>query len=371
MSWEFYQPVKILFGTGGAKSVPSLLEGYGIRRPALVCGKSFLQSDAAESLMSRRSPTKLAGIFSDIQPNPTLMNVDICADFLRKNDVDGVIAAGGGSVLDCAKAATVLAVTDNNIKPYFDGKKSFTVGGLPLIALPTTAGTGSEVTCISVLTDMDKKAPVAAPWLYPRCAVVDPLLTLSVPKEVTAASGIDALSHALEALWSVHHRTACDALAIEAVGLILKNIEAAYSTPDNLEARAALSEGALLAGLSFSQTKTAGVHACSFPLTTRYGLSHGAACAFTLAAFTRLNADAEDGRLHRLSKRLGFQDAFALADEINRLNGALNLPRTLAQAGIPEEDIPSLAADCLHPNIKNNPVAMDANDIAALLLTLK
>jgi alcohol dehydrogenase len=160
-------------------------------------------------------------------------------------------------------------------------------------------------------------------------------------------------------------------LALRAVPLILQNIEKAYACPGSLPARTALSEGSLLAALAFSQAKTAAAHACSFPLTMRYGLPHGTACAFTLPALCRLNAPAEDGRLHEIARELGFADAFALADELDRLNGALGLPRTLSDAGIPLADLPALAQECLAPpNMRNNPVAMDAGMVEELFLTL-
>ncbi|MCL2298978.1 MAG: iron-containing alcohol dehydrogenase, partial [Firmicutes bacterium] len=245
-------------------------------------------------------------------------------------------------------------------------------GGLPVVALPTTAGTGSEATCISVLTTEDgQKIPRVNPAYYPAVAIVDPELTLTVPPGVTAATGMDALSHAVEALWSIHHSPASDALALRAVPLILQNIEAAYVNSHDRLARCAMSEGSLLAALAFSQAKTAAAHACSFVLTMRYGLPHGTACAFTLPALCRLNAPAEDGRLHAIARELGFAGAFAFADELDRLNASLCLPRTLSDAAIPLSDLPDLAQECMQPpNMRNNPVAMDAGMVEAMFLML-
>jgi alcohol dehydrogenase len=270
-----------------------------------------------------------------------------CAEFLTRVRAGAVVAVGGGSVMDCSKAAA---------------------GGRPLIALPTTAGTGSEATCISVLTDdAGQKMPRTDPSYYAKAAIVDPQLTLTVPPSVTAATGMDALSHAVEALWSIHHSPASDALALRAVPRILQNIEQAYACPDDLPARVSLSEGSLLAALAFSQAKTAAAHACSFSLTMRYGLPHGTACAFTLPALCRLNAPAEDGRLHEIARELGFDDAFAFADELDRLNASLGLPRTLGEAGIPLSDLLELAQECmLPPNMRNNPVPMDAGMVEGM-----
>ncbi|MDR3344833.1 MAG: iron-containing alcohol dehydrogenase [Oscillospiraceae bacterium] len=367
MAWELFMPTRVLFGQGTAARLPELLEEYGIRKPALVCGKSALGTKTAR---------QFTRVFSGIRANPTAQNVRDFAAFLLEAEADGVVALGGGSVLDCAKAAAgeVRKKRLNNSQGAGNvplGESIFAGAKLPLFALPTTAGTGSEVTSIAVISDGNTKQPHAAPEFYPAVALVDPAFTVSCPPNVTAESGIDALSHALEALWSINHRPPCDELALHATRLILHNLEAAYNEPENLSARGAMSEGSLLAGLAFSQTKTAGVHACSFPLTVRYGLSHGAACGFTLAAFTRVNATAENHRLDTLSQSLGFAGAFALADEIDRLKSALALPLTLAQAGIPDDELPQLARESLHPNIKNNPVPMDEGAVLALLESLR
>jgi alcohol dehydrogenase len=307
----------------------------------------FLAGRRAALLRSKSAPEvpgDFVGEFAGIRPNPTKENVADCAAFLRDAQAEVVVALGGGSVLDCAKAAA---------------------NGLPLLALPTTAGTGSEVTCISVVSDdaAGSKAPLSSPGFYPQIALVDPELTYTCPRKVTAESGMDALSHAIEALWSVHRSPASDALALAAAHKILGALEAACE--NNTAARMAMSEGSLLAGLAFSQAKTAGSHACSFPLTVRYGLSHGAACAFTLAAFMRLNP------FEAQAQALGFASAAALADAIDRRKAALGLPCTLKDAGIALADLPGLAAACLQPaNMQNNPVPMDETALVRLFKTL-
>ncbi|MDR1465939.1 MAG: iron-containing alcohol dehydrogenase [Oscillospiraceae bacterium] len=329
-SWHWHLPTQVIFGAGTRLRLPEFLSD---RRAVLVRSKS-----------AGEIPGDFAAVFSGVRPNPTTENVRACAALIRDAGAETVVALGGGSVLDCAKAAA---------------------DGLPLIALPTTAGTGSEVTGISVLSDeaAGTKFPLSSPAFFPLLAIVDPELTYSVPRRVAAESGLDALSHALEALWSVQRGPASDALALRAARLILDHAEAACA--GDRSARNAMSEGSLLAGLAFSQAKTAGSHACSFSLTVRYGLSHGAACAFTLAAFARLNG------VDPHAKALGFPDAAALAAEIDRLKAALGLPLTLAQAGIPPADLPSLAAECVLPaNMKNNPVPMDAAAVLALFREL-
>jgi len=351
-NWSFHNPVKIRFGPGTAAETSDFLRELGVKRAALVADPAALRFGLADAVTAPAPELFVTDeIFARMQPNPTVQNMMDCAAFLARVKADAVVAIGGGSALDCAKAAA---------------------GGLPVIALPTTAGTGSEATCISVLTDdAGQKMPRVDPAYYPRVAIVDPALTLTVPPGVTAATGMDALSHAVEALWSIHHSPASDALALQAVPLILQNIEKAFACPDDLPARCALSEGSLLAALAFSQAKTAAAHACSFTLTIRYGLPHGTACAFTLPALCRINAPAEDGRLHGIARELGFDDALAFADELDRLNASLGLPRTLQEAGIPLSDLPELAQECmLPPNMRNNPVPMDAGMVEKMFLEL-
>jgi len=352
MTWNFFNPVKIRFGWGCAADTADFVRELGAKRAALVADPAALRFGLTD-LVTAPAPQLFVTdeIFARMQPNPTVQNMMDCAAFLARVKADAVVAVGGGSALDCAKAAA---------------------GPLPVIALPTTAGTGSEATCISVLTDdAGQKIPRTDPAYYAAAALVDPQLTLTVPPGVTAATGMDALSHAVEALWSIHHSPASDALALAAVPRILQNIEAACARPDDRAARTAMSEGSLLAALAFSQAKTAAAHACSFSLTMRYGLPHGTACAFTLPALCRLNSQAENGRFHEIARELGFGDALAFADELDRLNAALGLPRTLEDAGIPLSDLPDLAQECMvPPNMRNNPVPMDAAAVERLFFGL-
>ena len=335
--WEWNLPTRVIFGVNARDRLPELIG----KKPA-----ALIRSKSAGAV-----PGVFTGEFGGIRPNPTKENVAECAAFIKAQKAELVVALGGGSVLDCAKAAV--------------GILTKTAGRLPIIALPTTAGTGSEVTDIAVVSDGETgvKRPEARPEYFPAVALVDPELTYSVPRKVAAESGMDALSHAVEALWSLRRNPAGDALALRAARVILDNLESACA--GEKEAKNAVSEGSLLAGLAFSQSKTAGSHACSFYLTSEYGMSHGAACAFTLAAFTRLNGFDVNARA------LGFADAKAFADEIDRLKRALGLPVTLKDAGIPQKALPAVAAAALLPaNMKNNPVLMDEAAMLRLLQSL-
>ncbi|MEZ4357449.1 MAG: iron-containing alcohol dehydrogenase family protein [Eubacteriales bacterium] len=363
-------PVKIIYGAGSVEKLESVIDSLGLKKGILVSDKFLVDSGMAQKIVEY-SNGKLVEVFSDIVPNPTVDSVDECAKIIREKNLEFAVALGGGSSLDCAKAACAIAKSNDSIRDYHTGGKVLSKStAIPLIAVPTTAGTGSEVTKVAVLSDPSKnmKAPMGSPVLYAKIALVDSKLTLSVPKSVTASTGLDVLSHALGAFWNKHHQPICDAFALASTRLVFQNVEKVYNEPNNLEARDNMMLASLLAGLAFGTPGTTAPHACSFPLTNDYHLPHGEACAFTLDYFLRLNADVEGGRLHKLAQDCGFKDAFAMADELLRLKKAMGMKTTLREAGVKEEDIENLANHSTHPNIKNNPVDMDH---AALLKMYK
>lgn len=182
----------------------------------------------------------LVASFGDISPNPDVTEVDACADIIRKNNIEFVVVVGGGSPMDCAKAAASVALTNDSIRKYHGTGVSLPEEHLQLIAIPTTAGTGSEVTCVSVLSDHanGKKAPIVSNGFYPVAAIIDPELTYTMPSAVTAGTGIDVLSHAIEGYWSKGHQPICDTLAIHAADLVFKYLFRAYENPNDEEARA-------------------------------------------------------------------------------------------------------------------------------------
>jgi len=370
-AWQYKQPVEILFKTGFLAEIGRFLEERRFKNGLLICDEFFISNGKADEIIAE-SNGRLTGIFSDIRPNPTIGNVDACIKTVEDANAEFAVAFGGGSVIDCAKIACLLAKSNVPAALVHKGDAALPASGIPLIAIPTTAGTGSEVTGVSVLTDDTKgiKAPIAGDALYPKIAIIDPVQTISLPASVTAATGMDVLAHALESFWSKNHQPICDALAIEAARLTLEALPVAFRDGSNLQARTSMCEASLIAGLAFAVPKTAGAHACSFRLTNIYNMPHGEACAFTLAAFTRINSEAESGRLHWFAEKLGFADAYKLADHIDKMKNEMGLKTTLSQAGISVSDLPALAEKCRHPNLNNNPVTMSDNDVIAMFKTL-
>ncbi len=357
MLWEYIQPVTIRFGEGVLGELPEVAAGLGCKRGLLVCTPFFVRSGLAEKLVAE-SGGLLADIYSQVSPNPEVSEVDACAQLIREKEIDFLVAMGGGSTLDCAKAAGSICFTQDSIRKYHGTGVPMPQRHLPLIAVPSTAGTGSEVTCVSVLSDRDlgKKGPIVSNGFYPAVALVDPELTYSLPAQITAGTGIDVLSHAVEGFWSKGHQPICDALALHAAKLVFQYLRTAVREPDDKEARSKMAEASVTAGLAFTLPKTTGPHACSFPLTNLLHIPHGEACGLTLDYFARINAEAQNGRVHAFARDLGFSDAYAMADAIFELKKDIGLRLDLKEFNLTDQQVADLVRISRHPNLYNNPV---------------
>ena len=215
------------------------------------------------------------------------------------------------------------------------------------------------MTCVSVLSDHanGKKAPIVSEGFYPAAAIIDPELTYTMPPQVTAGTGIDVLSHAIEGYWSKGHQPICDVLAMHAAELVFKYVYRAYRKPDDEEAREKMCEASLIAGLAFTLPKTTSSHACSFPLTNIYHFPHGEACGLTLDYFIRINAKGEGGeRVEEFARRIGFKDAEEMADAVLELKKKIGLRCDLKDLELDDDQIAELVRISRHPNLYNNPV---------------
>ena len=349
----YAQPVKVRFGAGALNDLSGVLSELKCERCVLVCDPFFEKK--AKELASKHP--EIREIYSGIEPNPQLSGAEETARLAREYGAQAVIALGGGSAIDTAKFAAAVALGGAPAGDYLDGKP-FPDERLKIIAVPTTAGTGSEVTQVSVMNRGEEKKTINHPAFMPAAAIVDPELMYSVPPRMTMITGLDALSHALEGFWSKNHQPVCDLYAIEAVRIIVgeKSLERAWRDGGDIQAREAMAYASLLAGMAFAQPKTAGCHACSYPLSMDYHLPHGEACAFTLDSFVKINADE---RLEELCRRAGVKDTDTLAAEIVALKKLAGLKCGLGELG--DVDLDKLAADCAaHGLMRNNPVAMDA-----------
>lgn len=376
MNWEFNLPVKLIFGNGKRHNIADYIKEIGGTRGVLVCGKSFTRNGVADELIEN-AQGKIKAVFCDVRPNPTTDNVDDCVRLMREINADFAVALGGGSPMDCCKAACAIAKGACFIRAYHSGGRPVSASeAIPMIALPTTSGTASEVTNISVLTDTQKnlKNPMNDPAMYPKIAVVDPELTLSVPPQVTASTGLDVLSHAVESYWSTLNQPICSACSVYAAKLVFKWLEKAYNEPDNLEAREKMAQASIVAGVAFSHPRTTGSHACSFPLTNIYGVPHGEACAFTLDYFIKFNADNADadGRLAALARECGFESPYAMADEITAMKKRMGMKARLSEIGcVTDAQIEELTEKSMSMLMTRNPIALTKKDIKEMYFALR
>lgn len=339
--WKFYQPVDVVFGEGKVEEIADLMVQKSLDR-ALIVADPFTEKCGLAGKVMEAAAGKVLGIISEVEPNPSIQNVDACIAKAKELGAECIIAVGGGSAMDCAKSTAAGCLMNLNGAELLAG--AAVTKALPVIAIPTTAGTGSEVTAGAVISDKEKgiKAAVFSQAIFPVLAIVDPRLTYTCPPAVTASSGIDVLAHSLDALTSVKANPATDALAIRAAKLVFENLEKAYVNGDDKEARNNMSEACVVAGLAFSQTGTTGSHACSYILTSKFGVPHGEACAFTLDTWFRENAKVRP-QLNEFARMMGFDSADAVAVEIAALRRKLNLRSTLAQIGVKEEDLDEIA----------------------------
>lgn len=376
MIWEFDLPVKIVFGSGKRKELEKYIDEIGGKNGVLVCSKSFAKNGTAEKF-KEHSGGRIKAVFSDIRPNPTTKNVNDCVSLLREIKADFAIALGGGSPMDCCKAACAIAKGNDIIEPYHTGGKPVTAAeAIPMIAFPTTSGTASEVTNIAVLTDTEKniKAPMNDPAMYPKTAVIDPELTLSVPQRITASTGLDVLSHAVESYWSTLNQPICSACSVYSAKLVFKYLERAYNNPNDIEAREKMAAASITAGVAFSHPRTTGSHACSFPLTNFYGVPHGEACAFTLDYFIKFNAQNADdnGRIAAFAKQCGFESAYAMADEITAMKKRMGMRTRLCEIGCTtDEQIEELAKASMSMLMTRNPIPLTEKNILEMFNALR
>lgn len=363
--WKFYQPADVFLEVGAVEKTGQLMGEKGLDRAILICDPFCEKSGLARRVM-QASEGRIVGVISDVEPNPTYQNIDHCAAAAKELKAECVVGLGGGSSMDCAKSVAVVLKNGFTGKELLQGVK-FTEA-LPVIAIPTTAGTGSEVTAGAVISDKENeiKTAIFSPSIFPKLAIIDPSLTYTCPPAVTASSGIDVLAHSLDALTSVKASPATDALAVYAAKLAFENLERAYENGSDEEARNNMSQACIVAGLAFSQTGTTGSHACSYILTSKYGIPHGEACAFTLDSWFRENAKARP-KLNEYAVMMGFRDADAVADKIAELRGKLHLRSTLAEIHVADEDLDLIAESSMASgNMTNNIAQIGKEGVKAL-----
>ncbi|HPD16868.1 MAG TPA: iron-containing alcohol dehydrogenase [Planctomycetota bacterium] len=360
---------EIVTGIGSVGCVGQRAARLGTRA-LVVTGRSAMRTSGATDrvLASLREAGVEATVFDQVEHDPDVTTVDAGRGACFEGQCEVVIGLGGGSALDAAKAIAALVHEREPTADFVLGR-AIAQPGLPFIAIPTTSGTGAEVTKNAVLSDRARrlKQSIRAECMMPAVAIVDPELTLSCPPRVTAAAGMDALVQAIESFTSIHATPLTDALAFEAARRLIGWLAAAWADGSNLAAREQCAYGSLMAGMALANARLGAVHGMAHPLGARYGLEHGVVCALLMPHVMRLNRAHVGDKYDRLSS-LAEDDIVAF---VERLIERFGLRRALDGVTIPREDFAAIAAESLPSgSLKANPRKFTEGDVAAVLEAL-
>lgn len=380
MSAKIILPRILQVGAGASKEVGVILKSMGLRRPLIVTDKIMVQLGYIECIMECMSDVEIsADVFDDTVPEPTVSSIQAGVDQVRSGHYDCIIALGGGSPIDSAKAIAILGKYGGEMRDY-KFPRIVDEPGLPIIAIPTTAGTGSEVTKVTVITDetTDEKMMCLGAGFMPAAALVDYELSLSVPARTTADTGIDAMTHAIEAYVSKKASLYTDTQAIAAMKLLGPNLRRVFHDGSDQQAREQMMLGATLAGAAFSNASVALVHGMSRPIGASYHVPHGLSNAMLLPAVTEYSIPAAADRYADCARAIGVADENdttetanrKLMEELHALNKELQVPSPEA-FGIDREhflgNLSAMANQALSSGSPaNNPRVPDAKDIIEL-----
>jgi alcohol dehydrogenase len=365
---------RIVMGPGSVKTIGAEVKARGVKRVLIVTDKGVIGAGLLKSIEESFKAAKINySIFDKVEPDPRYEIVADCVKMAETARVQMLVGIGGGSPMDITKTAAVMLLNKGPIGASF-GINLIPKPGLPTILIPTTAGTGSEVTPIAILSDEGEKLKkgIVSPYLFPAMAFLDAELTMGLPPHVTAATGMDALIHAIEAYTSINASTITDMYCIKAIELIYKNIRIAYAKGDNMEARTAMMEGALLAGIAFANAGVTAVHAFAYPIGAEFHIPHGIANTLMLPHVIRFNVLGNLEKFAQLAKPFGIHteglDNLAIVDKviaaIDRLADDIRVPRHLADFGVKEKDINMLADGVMKVTrlLANNPRTLTLDD---------
>jgi alcohol dehydrogenase len=364
---------KLITGNGATNNLFQEAERLGMKNPLIITDEVLYKIGVIEKIQSLLKSLS-HGVYTGVKPEPEFSVIEECKEAFCKGQHDGLIAVGGGSAIDTAKAVSAFAHYNGNLTELV-GTDIVSKKGAPIIAIPTTAGTGSEVTNISILSDKEAqlKKGIVSDYILPDVAIVAPEMTVSCPPSVTAASGIDALVHAIEAYISVNASPITDALALGAMKMIGRSLPKAYSNPNNIEAREEMATASLMAGMAFGNAGVGAVHALAYPLGGRYHIAHGVSNALLLPYVMEWNKISCVERFRDIAEALGEKTEGLSASEaadkavqaMRRLSFEVNIPKGLRAFNIPETAIPDMAEDAskIDRLLKNNPRLLSKADI--------
>lgn len=357
MATTFFIPSVNILGQGGVNQAIKNICALGFKRALIVTDKPLVSIGLVEKVASKLTENGvIVFLFDGVQPNPTVGNVEAGLAILMANKCDFIISLGGGSPHDCAKGIALVATNGGSIKDY-EGVDVSSKPQLPLVAINTTAGTASEMTRFCIITDESRhiKMAIVDKHTTPILSVNDPELMLEKPAQLTAATGMDALTHAIEAYVSIAATPITDACAIKAIELIHANLKTAVKNGTDIQAREQMAYAQFLAGMAFNNASLGYVHAMAHQLGGFYDLPHGVCNALLLPHVQEYNAQVAAPRLKDVAKAMGVdvmamtdqQGAKAAIDAIKSLANAVDIPKNLTLLGVKAIDIPTLADNAL------------------------
>jgi alcohol dehydrogenase class IV len=363
----------VKFGPGEVAGLEADLAGLGIRKPLIIADKGVIAAGLVAAVAKAAATLASAPVFDGTPTNPTETAVNAALAVYRAEGCDGLIAIGGGSPIDLAKGVALLATHPGPLAPYaaiLGGIPKVTAAVVPVVAIPTTAGTGSEVGRAALITlDDGRKLGFISPYLIPRLAVCDPDLTLGMPSWLTAATGMDAVTHCIETYLSPRENPPAEAIALDGLVRAVSHIERAVADGGDREARKEMLMAALQGGLTF-QKGLGAVHALSHPLggLKQVSLHHGTLNAVLLPAVLRFNAPAAEAKYARIRHALGLSEGADLSEWVAALVARLGMPRSLSAMGVPRDVIPAIAEAAVQDHSSaTNPRPATAVDYARIL----
>jgi alcohol dehydrogenase class IV len=376
--FEFGLGGRLLYKAGLARELGQVIEEIGGRKAYVVADKGVVAAGLLAPVLEGLAPAvEVVGVLDDVPANSALRVVNAGAEAARAGGADVIVAVGGGSPIDTAKGIRLLATFGGAI-PEYEGYNVIPSRLMPMVAVPTTAGTGSELTAVAVILDEDenRKISLVSRYLYPDVAVLDPELTLTLPPGLTAATGMDALSHAIETFVSTENNPVSDSLALSAIDMISTHLRDAVQSGNDVEARGQMLLASAMAGIAFSNSLLGVVHAIAHAVGGKFHVHHGTLNAIILPHGMQYNSVVAPHRYVRIARAMGVNlggrsDEEVIADgvlAVRTLAADCGLPTRLRDVEVPEEALPELAAlSIVEPAIFNNPRIATEEELLELL----
>jgi len=358
-------PTEVIFGVNCLKEIKNVIKKFNPKKILLISGQKTVKRTGISDYL-RDYET----VIYKIKPSPTIQTIKDGLGLLNKNNPDLIISIGGGSAIDTGKTIAILSKNPGSVRNFLLKEVLIKNNGLPFIAIPTTAGTGSEVTPYASIIDEKNKQKIslAHRHIYPDVAIVDPSLTLTLPRRITAITGMDALTQGMESYWSVNANSKSDPYALTTVKLAFENLREACNHPENIEFRKNMTKASLLSGAAISHTETTIVHSVSYPITVYFNVPHGLACSLTLPYFMEYNSEGVPERILDISKIMGAENISGGVRRLKKLISDIGLETKLSQLGIKKEDIEIIIKKGFRPDrAGNNPRKVTKGDLREIL----